>query len=187
MPANTPRGYTYPLYGDPANFPAQVQDFAQDVDTDVAAQVAATAAALNAPSARVSATANQAIPANVATLVTFATEDYDNANLANLGVNNERITFATVGTYLIHAEVNCLSNNNATVGARQLRLEFSLGAALNVSNSLRGAQFTDSELSLTWLYKATNVADFVRIRIYQDSGAALNIDTRSMSVTKVGP
>ena len=69
MPANTPRGYTYPLYTDPADFPAQVQDFAQDVDVDVQALATTVTNALNSPSARVTETANQAITQNVATFV----------------------------------------------------------------------------------------------------------------------
>ena len=33
MPANTSRGYSYPLYTDSTDFPTQIQDLATDVDT----------------------------------------------------------------------------------------------------------------------------------------------------------
>jgi hypothetical protein len=187
MPANTPRGYTYPLYTDPANFPAQTQDFAQDVDTDVAALVASANTALNAPSARISSVAPVVVPPNNSTLMTFSTEEYDNAALANLGVNNERLTFAVPGTYLIHAEVSCTANFNATFSGRALLMEFSLGAAFNVGNIIQGISNRDSQIALTYMYKATNPADFVRIRIRHDSGANVTAESRTFSITKVGP
>lgn len=186
MPANTPRGYTYPLYTDPANFPAQLQDFAQDVDLDVAAQVAATATALNTPSCRVSSAVATNITPNTTTTVTWTIEEYDNANLANLGVNNDRITFAVPGIYLIHAEMNARTNFNATVSGRAMFMEFSLGASFNVANVLRSSSFRDSQLSITHMYRATNPADFVRIRFRHDSPANVSFDDRSLSVTKVG-
>lgn len=184
MPANTPRGYTYPLLADAANFPAQIQDFAQDVDLDVAARVTATTAALNAPSARISASANQSIPVSTQTFATFATEEYDNAAMGNLGVNNDRLTFTSTGLYLIHAEVNWSSNGNATVNGRLVTIFTNLGNEI-ARHTTRGAQTMDSEMSLTYLYPVTVVGDFVRMRVFQDSGAALNISARSMSATKV--
>ena len=68
MPANTPRGYSYPLYTDTMDgFPAAMQDLATDVDTDMQALVNQVNAAQNRPSVRVTATANQSIPQNVDT------------------------------------------------------------------------------------------------------------------------
>lgn len=184
MTANTPRGYTYPLYGDPANFPAQVQDFAQDVDLDVQGLVNTTTAALNQPSARVVATANQAIAANTNTFLTFATEQYDNAAMGNLGTNNDRLTFTSTGIYLIHGEVNFSSNGNATVGSRSGVFVFNFGS-LTPYQTLRGAQAADTEMSLTYLYQVGTVGDFVRLQVRQESGAALNVSARSLSATKV--
>lgn len=184
MPANTPRGYTYPLYGDVNNFPAQIQNFAEDVDLDVAALVAGQTTALNAPSARVSASANQNIAVSTDTFVTFATEEYDNAAMANLGVNNDRLTFTSVGLYLIHAEANFASNGNATVNGRSGVIVTNLGNEIDWHSS-RGAQSMDTELSMTFPYFVSVVGDFVRFRVRQDSGAALNINARSMSATKV--
>src|SRR5688500_19387246 len=152
MPANTPRGYTYPLYGDLANPPAQIQDFAQDVDTDVEALVTRQTGALNRASVRVSATANQAITQNTITFLTWATEEYDNAAMANLGVNNDRLTFTETGIYLVTAEVNFASNGNATVLGRSGIFEPNLSADKG-HQSLRGAQSMDTELSLTILYQ----------------------------------
>ena len=184
MPANTPRGYTYPTYGDPANPPAQIQDFAQDVDTDVATLVARRTAALNRPSARVSASANQAIAQNTNVFATFATEEYDNAAMANLGVNNDRLTFTETGIYLVTAEVNFSSNGNATVNGRSLILVANLFGNL-AHDSRRGAQNMDTEMTTTALYRVITVGDFIRVEVRQESGAALNISARSFSATKV--
>lgn len=184
MPANTPRGYTYPEYGDPADFPAQLQDFAEDVDADVAALVARQTAALNRPSARVSATANQAIAANTNTIVTWATEEYDNAAMANLGVNNDRLTFTETGIYLVTAEVNFSSNGNATVNGRMLTFVQNLVGDMG-HHTLRGAQNMDTECSSSVLTQVVTIGDFMQVRVRQESGAALNISARSFGATKV--
>lgn len=184
MPANTPRGYTYPLYTDPANPPADIQNFALDVDADVAALAARQAAALARASARVSATANQNIAANTDTFATFATEEYDNAAMANLGVNNDRLTFTETGVYLVTAEVNFSSNGNATVNGRMLTLVPNLSADKG-HQTTRGAQNMDTEMTSTILYQCVTVGDFIRVRVRQESGAALNISARSFSATKV--
>jgi hypothetical protein len=186
MPANTPRGYTYPLYTDPApaDFPAAMADFAGDVDADVAALVARQTAALNRASARVSETANQSIASVTNTFATYSVEEYDNAAMANLGVNNDRLTFTETGIYLVTAEVNFSSNGNATVNNRSMRFVANLFGSLN-GDTRRGAQNMDTEMTITTLYKVNTVGDFIRVQVRQESGAALNISARSFSATKV--
>lgn len=184
MPANTPRGYTYPEYGDPANFPAAMQNFANDVDADVQILVNRQTAALNRASARVSASANQNILANTDTIVTWAVEEYDNAAMANLGVNNDRLTLTETGIYLITAEVNFASNGNATVNGRMMTFAPNLSADKG-HQTLAGAQNMDTEMSSTILYQCVTAGDFIRVRVRQESGAALNISARSFSATKV--
>jgi hypothetical protein len=184
MPAVTPRGYRYPLYTDPADFPTQSQNFATDVDTDVQALVNTANSALAAPSARVSASANQNIPANTLTFVTFAVEEYDNAAMGNLGVNNDRLTFTSTGIYLVEAQVNFAPNGNATVNGRSGEFVQNL-SAFTARHSEPGIQTFATEWALSSLIKVSSVGDFVRVRVLQNSGAALNIDARSLSATKV--
>lgn len=184
MPANTPRGYTYPLYTDVANFPAQIQDFAQDVDLDVESISDSITGALNNPSVRISATANQSIPVTTNTNATFAVEEYDNAAMANLGVNNDRITFTETGIYLVSAECNWVPNAHATVGGVLGRIVPNLGSEIAI-HTLRGAQNADVEMSLTGLYEVSTIGDFVTFVVWQSSGAAKNISARSFSATKV--
>lgn len=115
MPLNTPRGYTYPVYGDPTNFPAQLQDLATDVDADVEALDTTITAALNAPSARVESQGPALGPLTVGanTTLTYADELYDNDNMVNLGTNNSVVTINTPGIYLLTGYINL----NATPGA----------------------------------------------------------------------
>jgi len=182
MPANTPRGYPYPLYSDPANFPAQSQAFATAVDTDVQAQVASIADALQSPSAAVSATANQAIANTTITVVTFATEDYDNAAMANLGVNNDRLTITETGFYLLSAFVTFATNGNAA-GGRAMQIA-NLGGTAYGRQSLRGSATELVELSCTTAVSLT-AADVIRVVVRQTSGASENITARAFSATKV--
>ena len=183
MPANTPRGYAYPLYTDPANATAQIAAFATAVDTDVQAQANRISGALNYPSVRISATANQSIAISTDTYATFATEDYDNDSMANLGVNNDRITFTTAGIYLVSAEVNFVNNLNATTNGRAVVL---VSSTLNeiAWNSLRGTTAADTEETLPYLHQAT-AGEFLRVRVRHNSGAAVNISARSLSATRV--
>lgn len=183
MPQNTPRGYTYPLYGDPTNFPAQIQDFATDVDTDVQALQASITSALNAPSCRIIASANQNVNANTLTFATFATEEYDNAAMGNLGVNNDRISFTQLGIYLVSGSVTFASNGNAAVNGREMSLQI---GGLNVGTDNRpGSQNIPTELSVTFLHQISVGGLFMRMEVVQASGAALNITTRSMTATRM--
>lgn len=182
MPANTPRGYPYPLYSDPADFPTQSQNFANAVDADVQAQVASIADALQSPSAAVSATANQAIANNTVVTVTFATEDYDNAAMANLGVNNDRLTITETGFYLLSAFVTFATSGTAT-GGRAMQIT-NLGGTAYGRQSLRGSATELVELSCTTAVSLT-AADVIQVRVKQTSGGSMNITARAFSATKV--
>lgn len=184
MSGLTPRGYPYPDYSDPADFPFQIADFAVNVDADVDNQVTLQQTALNAPSARVTASANQAITASTDTFLTFAVEAYDNASMVNLGVNNDRITFTQTGIYLIHAECIWAGNGNATLGGRKLVLHTSTDNEV-CYDTRRGAQAERQDSSVTYLYKATVINSFVRARVTHTSGAAVNVGLRSFSATRV--
>lgn len=184
MPLNTPRGYPYPVYGDLNNFPAQLQAFASAVDNDVQNIETDIAANLAAPSVRVSATANQSIPVSTDTVVTYATEEFDNDNMANLGVNNDRVVINTAGVYLISGEVNFVQNGNATTNGRRLDIMTNTNI-VRARNSLRGASNLDTENSLTILWQSAGGGEVIRLQVRHNSGAAVNISARSLSVTKV--
>lgn len=183
MPQNTPRGYTYPLYGDAASFPAQIQDFAQDVDADVASLVTQTTAALNRPSARISTTDNQLMVPSTPVFCTFTVEEYDNAAMANLGVNNDRLTFTQAGIYLLSGDITFAANGNVAAGGRKIDIWTSTGNEV-ARDTRRGASNEITESNITFLYSAT-AGSFVRLQATHTSGGNLHINIRSLSATKV--
>mgnify|MGYP001600009856 CR=1 FL=1 len=60
-----------------------------------------------------------------------------------------------------------------------------MGWTRAVSNSRRGYQSIRSEVEITYLHNVTAIGQFVRLRVLQDSGAALNITNRHLAGTKV--
>lgn len=182
MPANTPRGYPYPLYSDPADFPTQSQNFATAVDTDVQAQVASINDALFSPSAAVSATANQAIANGTTTTVTFATEDYDNAAMANLGVNNDRLTITETGLYLVSAFITFAANGNVT-GGRALQVNVTTQGPISRESRIgSAAQLVELSTTTAVFLSSTNI---IQVFVRQTSGISENITARALSATKV--
>src|SRR5574339_657235 len=118
MPGLTPnQSFPYPLYTDPAGSgPAQIQALADAVDDAIVAQQTAIANAVNRKRALISSTVVQAIPNGVDTNGTFATVDFDNDTMANMGVDNTALTVKTAGLYLIEGEANFVLN---ATGSRQ--------------------------------------------------------------------
>lgn len=105
MPTTPTFAIPYPCAGetiDCAAFAAFTQAV-QDAVDDVAV---AQEAALTRPSAKVSASSGiQTFTVAVATNVQFDFEDFDNDAMANLGVNNDRLTVATSGLYVVAASL----------------------------------------------------------------------------------
>lgn len=100
MPGMTPNfAIPYPCSGETidctifASFTQAIQDALISVED-------LTVTALNRPAAGVSGT-GQAITVNVSTNATFGTELYDNNNMADLAVNNDRLTIQTDGVYMV--------------------------------------------------------------------------------------
>lgn len=186
MPANTPNGFTYPLYTDAINFPAQIQDLATDADTFNQNSVIQINSVDTRPSTRISSTTVQAVATSALTLATFntGTVDFDNAAQADLA--NNRITISTNGVYLLQANVRF---NAIAVGAwGMLGFINSSGgfAATPVRQTIRGITGRDTHLSMSALhYVPTATIDFITLTVHQNSGIAQNIQTRSLSVTKV--
>lgn len=186
MPANTPRGYTYPLYPDTQDFPAQIQDLAQDIDADVQALADAIDAGYNRASVRVSGPigGTQAIPTGAAgASVTYNVEEYDNAGMANLGVTNDRITYQEVGFYLVTAHVTFAAGPNTTWG---------IGAALTSTGTLLGQPAVMSRnghntrptnLTVTSIEFANSIGDTTRLVVFHNAGVNVNVTDCSLTAT----
>jgi hypothetical protein len=111
MPDMTPvLGIRYPCSGDTIDSGVFL-DFANDIQAALLAGDAAVALAANRPAASISTAVspNQAVVINTATNLTFDTEVYDNDGMANLAVNNDRLTIQTGGLYLCGAACTSFS------------------------------------------------------------------------------
>jgi hypothetical protein len=134
MPQDTPnRMYTYPCFSDANDFPAQVQEFAEDVDADVQAIVDDIDDARNTPpSVRASGTAAVALVSTVPAVVTFTTEEYDNA--AIFTAPGTAFTIPTEGMYLLSARVLFTPG-----GAGERQVEIQVGAGIARGHMIRQA------------------------------------------------
>jgi hypothetical protein len=105
MPASTPvLGITYPCGGDTIN-PAVFATFTEGIQAALLTGDAAVAAAANRPAAFVRAVPSspQSVVINTATTMTYQQEVWDNDGMADLAVNNDRLTIQTPGVYLCGA------------------------------------------------------------------------------------
>lgn len=187
MPANTPRGYSYPLYTDNmSGFTAAIQDLATDVDTDMGALVTQINNARNRPSARITATANQSITQNTDTTVTFATEAYDNFSMVDLATDNTRIQLQQNGIYLLTARVQFPAASPAAF-VTMLRMNSTGGLIGNPGfMSISGSTTRVTEMTLEQLHiVTTTIPDNITLTVRHSFTAALNISARSMTATKV--
>ena len=188
MPANTPRGYSYPLYTDPRDFPAQIQDLATDIDTDVAAQVALETNMLDQPSARVSASAALAIATNTDVTLTWATEEYDNGGLFVIG-SPTIFTVNELGIYWIHAWAEFSANADSTTSGCQLRIVSSAFGIRAVHGPRRGVDSTPDSIAcrvnVSTLHEITVVGETISIVGRHNLPVASQVTTRAFSITKI--
>lgn len=186
MPATTPRGYSYPLYTDGTDFPTQMQDLATDVDGDMQTLVNQVAAAKNRPSVRVTATANQSIPSNTDTLATFATEAYDNNNMADLAVDNTRIQLQQAGIYMITCRAE-FAAASPTGWVAMVRLNSSGGVIANPGiMSISGNVARTTVITIEQLHiVTTTIPDNITMTVRHSFGSPLNITNRNLCATKV--
>lgn len=181
MPGLTPNvSLRYPLYTEPADFAGQVKNLADDIN----AALLATQTSLGPINARKTAvvlsTVNQANPNTVATIMTYAAEIVDNDNMANLGVNNDRLTVQTNGLYLVQTTVLMPAAAN---GKRRLEL---LKNGTVMASQQRENAGAGAEVRLNILMLVAGVTtDFFQARSSQDSGGALNTTYRSLAATRV--
>lgn len=185
MPQNTSRGYTYPLYGDPVNFPAQIQDLATDIDTDMDLLWDRVTSGYNQAACRARGTAAQAIAANTDVAANYAEEMYDNAGMINLGTSTTTISVTQTGLYIASARVNFNSNGNATVNARQIALVSSGTLGTVGRKSFQGHQSVLTAITMVVLFWAASGTTLQMI-MRQNSGASLNAGTRSLMVARMG-
>ena len=119
--------------------------------------------------ARVTNSANQSIPNNAFTTLTFNTEDFDTDSIHDNVTNNSRLTATTAGKYLVYGNVRFAANATNTRGVRFLSSTLGGGVA-----EVR----VQASSSIVVLIISTVIdmaaADYIELQAYQNSGGALN-------------
>lgn len=185
MPQDTSRGYTYPLYSDGNNFPAQMQELATDIDTDMDALFDRLTSGYNMAAARVRSTGiNQAVATATDVNATFTEEIYDNTGMVNLGTSNTTLTFTQTGLYIASARVSFAGNGGAP-GARQLRIVTSGSLATVARKSIAGDLVQSTIVATACLFWAAS-GDTVVLTQRHDAGVTIQSTTRTLMVARMG-
>lgn len=195
MPQNTSRGYTYPLYGDTQNFPAQIQDLAQDIDADVQTLDTEIDTALHAASASVSGSINAAVAPNVTTTVQWNSEDWDNSGFVNLGVNNTRIRITQTGAYIITGYAR-LDENGVTVAAVDVTIvstgpiavnPIGVGVPAPTAASVPAGNADTGVSFATLHYVPGPLPEDITMTVRHNQAGAALITAAAMSVSRIAP
>jgi hypothetical protein len=190
MPANTPLGISYPLYSDAiSTTQAQFQDMATDMDTLVQQLEDRLTAASTRPTCKLSGIANQLVAPATNVTVVWAAEDFDNDNMANIGVNATRIQLIDQGIYLVGASI-ALSNTLGTYGVSATIVNSAgVGGGVQTMRGVSGnldttpGQTYINPQSMVYADGITTVDVTVVVR--QNSAAGINIQDRNFWATKV--
>lgn len=139
----------------------------------VLARNAAIAAAALGQGARITRNADQLFTTGNYALVHFNVETWDNDDMADLGVNDERLTFQKTGIYLVIGAVQW----EAAAGGRRL-IQLNHSAIGNIAVTELGIPLESN----VWRGQVVGLceaapADYVRLYAYQTSGGDLDIDT----------
>jgi hypothetical protein len=185
MPATTPRGYEYPLYGDTQNTPAQIQALAEDIDADVQGLYNAENAARTAPTALISQLTDS-IPNGVMTTITFDDELYDNAGMVNLGADATAISITSAGLYLVSGVVHQPTAFGTTTNAIAMFLRSVGGLVPDIATVTKTLGSPVTDLSMVVLTRCA-VGEKLTMAVQQNSGGAIDVSLCRLSATKVAP
>lgn len=138
--------------------------------TQLAQLVAALRFAMNPPSAVLRQNTVQSVPNGAFTAVTFDVEDADTANGHDNTTNPSRYTAQYPGRYQLSGGPGFAAN----AAGRRLA-EFAVnGTALNGSAAGIPGNAAIIALTARTIDVYLNVGDYVELRVYQDTGGALN-------------
>jgi len=121
---------------------------------------------------RIYHSANQTVPNNTNTVLTYDSEHYDNGGLHNPAANPTRITFQKPGIYLATAAVRW--EQNAT-GRRILFLRLNGSDFFGLSSI--PAVSGDYTYEITAFTRDFDAGDYIESLVHQDSGGDLTVDT----------
>lgn len=117
--------------------------------------------------------ANQSIPNNVATALTFTAESFDTNGMHDNVVNNSRLTVTIAGKYIIQGQITF---NTSSGGAKRVEIRKN-GTTVVATFKERIDDGTDTpELSIIQVHDLEEfiVGDFVELLAFQDSGGPID-------------
>lgn len=127
--------------------------------------------------------AAQSIPNATETVLTYENETWDTDAMANLGVNNDKITITKRGIYQLNGIITWAED---ATGIRQLRIvrsntEIMGGLAIPVANMGGGV---GNLLTITCI-ALLDKDDYLDLRAFQTSGGALNAIRAKLTVQRI--
>lgn len=137
----------------------QVKDLADAIDALFAADILAIQDGLRPPGARVRSTANQAFANATDVTCVFGAEDYDVGGMANLGVNNERLTIQHDGYYLVNGGIRLSATPTTTT---ELAAWITQNGAGNVLGLYRSTGHNAGSVSLSVVLQCV-AGDVIRL------------------------
>ncbi|MGS2588111.1 hypothetical protein [Streptomyces hebeiensis] len=187
MPANTTRGYPYPVYGDTQNFPAQIQSLAQAINSDMQVLADAELATLNQPTVRLTSTTAQTATVGAYTTVSWAPgpPNYSNAGMWN-SASPTIIQFTQPGVYLVSARLDLPASGTATeVGTYTLFGTTGLYGPNPARQTLRMQQTSPTRPDLTCIYLVPTAGETLSVFFRHDKATTFNIGARNLQATRI--
>lgn len=135
---------------------------------------------INVPSCLVNMAAAQSIPNGVITTFNFDTEVFDTDNMHSTTVNNNRITFNKTGTYIVGGRAIWAASAVNVQRYIEIRTNgTTVWDSVDVPPIGGGGQ---SQHDITTLL-SVNAGDYFELRVYQDSGAAMNVTGSAWAIS----
>ena len=127
--------------------------------------------AANPPACRVYHDAAQSIANGTETSLAFNSERYDTAAMHDTATNNSRITIGAAGLYVITTHIEFATN---VTGQRYAFIRLNGATILAMQTGWEGAGGVGLYINLATTERLA-AADYLEVRVYQNSGAALNV------------
>jgi hypothetical protein len=134
------------------------------------------------PQARVFTSAAISMANGAVTVVTFDSESFDNGAVHSTTSNTSRLTAPITGVYLI-GETHIWAAS--LVGERYADILANGGSVLSTQRYSTAASSGVSNFSQTTMYQLT-AGQYVELRVYQNTGGALNLDSATFWMVRVG-
>lgn len=180
MPSTPNWAIPYPCSGD--NIDCTIfEDFTVAIQTAITTLDTLTTTALRRPTAKITGS-GQAIAAGATTNATFSSEEFDTAAMANLGVNNDRLTVTSDGMYMITAWSD-LGSPFTTMTSNSVAISVNGTIIYRKKNS--SDTNLDMNVTVTGLYNCV-VGDIIRMPIlWTGTGGPLSTFSSTLSALRV--